>query len=229
MLAKDVMTSPVLTVKADVPIKDVARLLLERHISAVPVVDEGGLLIGVVSEGDLMRRPESGTERHPSWWLSLLSDPEDEARQYLKSHGMRAGDVMTRHVVTVPEDTPLHDIADLLERHRIKRVPVVREGKVVGIVSRANLLQALVVQPRASEVAADDRSLRDAVIDAIQTTGARTPYVNVVVSGGVAHVWGLASSQFEKDAIRVAAEQVAGVKEVQERITLMPRGADHAV
>jgi len=229
MLARDVMTSPVLTVRPDVPVQEVARLLLERHISAVPVVDDAGALLGVVSEGDLMRRPESGTERHPSWWLSLLSDPEDDARQYVKSHGLRAGDVMTRRVVSVGEDAPLHEIAELLERHRIKRVPVVRDGRVVGIVSRANLLQALVAQPRASAVLADDRGLRQAVLDALNTTGARTSYVNVVVSEGVVHVWGLANSESERAAMRLAAEQVPGVKQVVERITLMPRGADRSV
>ena len=104
--AKDVMTSPVLTVAPDATVMDVARLLLERHISAAPVVDGDGTLLGVVSEGDLMRRPEAGTERHPSWWLTLISDPQDEARDYLKSHGLHAGDVMTRNVLTVDGRRP---------------------------------------------------------------------------------------------------------------------------
>ena len=225
MQAKDVMTSPVVTVAPDTSVTDVARLLLERHISAAPVVDGSGALLGIVSEGDLMRRPEAGTERRPSWWLTLLSEPQDEARDYLKSHGLHARDVMTRHVLTVEEDVSLQDIATLLEKHRIKRVPVVRAGKVVGIVSRANLLQALVAQSRPAAPQADDRALREAVMEALKATGARTLYVNVVVSEGVVHLWGMAHSMEEKNAMCVAAEAVTGTREVCERITLLPRGA----
>jgi predicted transcriptional regulator len=192
MQAKDVMTSPVVTVGPDASVMDVARLLLERHISAAPVVDGSGALLGVVSEGDLMRRQEAGTERRPSWWLTL------------------------------------QDIATLLEKHRIKRVPVMRAGKVVGIVSRANLLQALVAQSRPPAPQADDRALREAVMEALQATGARTLYVNVVVSEGVVHLWGMAHSEEEKNAMCVAAESVTGTKQVCERITLLPRGAGQA-
>ena len=228
MQAKDVMTSPVVTVSPDASVTEVAKLLLERHISAAPVVDESGALLGVVSEGDLMRRPEAGTERRPSWWLTLISDAQDEAREYLKTHGLRARDVMTRHVLTVDEDTALGDIASLLEKHRIKRVPVVRDGKVVGIVSRANLLQALVAQMKPATPPADDRALRQAVLDAIRETGARTLYVNVVVSEGVVHLWGMAQSEEEKHAMCVAAATVTGTKQVCEGLTLLPRGATSA-
>jgi CBS domain-containing protein len=228
MQARDIMTTPVLTVTKDATVQEVARLLLDRHISAVPVVDGDGILLGVVSEGDLIRRADSGTERHPSWWLSLVSDPEDDARSYLKSHGLHAGDVMTRNVIVVTEDTAIPEIADLLEKHRIKRVPVVREGCVVGIVSRANLLQALVARPAASAVAtsSDDRALRDAVFAAVKATGARTVYVNVLVTDGVAHLWGMAHSEAERAAMRVAAETVPGVKRVEERVSILPKGID---
>jgi CBS domain-containing protein len=227
MQAKDVMTSPVLTVAPETSVTDVARLLLDRHISAAPVVDGDGQLLGIVSEGDLMRRPESGTERRASWWLSLISDPQDEAREYFKSHGMHARDVMSRQVISVSEDTPLQEIAALLEKYRIKRVPVVRDRKVVGIVSRANLLQALVARPVTSAAATsvDDRALREAVFAAVQATGSRTLYVNVVVSGGVVHLWGMAYSDEEKHAICVAAEGVPGAKEVFAQINILPRGA----
>ncbi|MGE0358119.1 MAG: CBS domain-containing protein [Burkholderiales bacterium] len=225
MQAKDVMTSPVLTVPPEAPVTDVAKILLERHISAAPVVDETGKLLGIVSEGDLMRRPESGTERRPSWWLTLISDPQDEARQYLKSHGLHARDVMSRHVITVQETAPLQEVATLLEKHRIKRVPVVKDGKVVGIVSRANLLQALVAQPQPAPLQADDLALRQAVQDAIKATGARTLYVNVVVSNGVVHLWGIAYTEDEKNAMCVAAEGVRGAQEIRERISILPRGA----
>lgn len=228
MQAKDVMTSPVVTVSPETPVTDVARLLLERHISAAPVVDESGKLLGIVSEGDLMRRPEAGTERRPSWWLTLISDAQDEAREYLKSHGLTARDVMTTHVLAVDEETALGEIATLLEKHRIKRVPVVRDGRVVGIVSRANLLQALVAQAKPVSPPADDRALREAVMQAIQSTGARTLYMNVVVSNGVVHLWGMAHSPEEKHAICVAAASVTGTGQVCEGITLLPRGAGQA-
>jgi CBS domain-containing protein len=228
MQAKDVMTSPVVTVGPDDSVTDVAKLLLERHISAAPVVDGSGHLLGIVSEGDLMRRPEAGTERRPSWWLTLISDPQDEAREYLKSHGLHARDVMSASVMTVDEEASLQDIATLLEKHRIKRVPVVRAGKVVGIVSRANLLQALVAQSRPAVPQADDRALRAAVMDALKATGARTLYVNVVVSEGVVHLWGMAHTEEEKNAMCVAAEAVTGARQVCERITLLPRGAGQA-
>lgn len=228
MQAKDVMTSPVLTVAPETAVTEVAKLLLERHISAAPVVDEAGQLLGIVSEGDLMRRPESGTERRPSWWLTLISDPQDEARHFLKSYGLRARDVMSRNVVTVPESAPLQEVAILLEKHRIKRVPVVRDGKVLGIVSRANLLQALVAQPKPAALEADDVKLKKAVQDAIQATGARTLYVNVVVAEGIVHLWGVAHTEEEKQAMCVAAEGVPGAREIRERISILPRGAGRA-
>jgi CBS domain-containing protein len=228
MQAKDIMTSPVITVAPEAPVAEVAALLLEKHISAVPVVEPGGRLAGIVSEGDLMRRPESGTERRQSWWLALVSDPQSDAREFVKSHGLHAKDVMSRELVTVGEDAPLDRIADLLEKHGIKRVPVVRDGRVVGIVSRANLLQALIARPQASAVQADDRALRDAVKSALGATGARALYVNVLVTEGVVHLWGLAHTDEERQAMRVAAEGVPGVRQVEARINLLPRGLGRA-
>jgi len=140
MKAKDIMTANVISVGPDVGVHDVAQLLLARHISAVPVVDESSRLLGIVSEGDLMRRAEIGTERPRAWWLELIGwrSDEDRVKDYIHDHGHTAGEVMTGGVVTVTEDTDLGEIARLLERHRIKRVPVVRGRAVVGIVSRAN-------------------------------------------------------------------------------------------
>src|SRR3990172_6234919 len=104
MQAKDVMTTPVVTVTLDTPVATIAKRLIKRRISAVPVAEADGQVVGIVSEGDLMRRPESGGERHPSWWLALLAEPQTQAREYVKSQGGRARDVMTRDVVTVAED-----------------------------------------------------------------------------------------------------------------------------
>lgn len=220
MHAKDVMTTSVVTVGPDTDVRTIARFLIERRISAVPVVDQAGRVVGIVSEGDLMRRAEAGTERHPSWWLELLASPEDKARDYAKSHGLTAKDVMTRPAVTVAEDAPLGEIATLLERHRIKRVPVVRDGTIVGIVSRANLLHGLVAKEAAPAVASDDAGIREQVIAGIKAAGIPETYVNVVVAGGIVHVWGFVGSEAEKDAIRIAAETAPGVKTVQNNVAV---------
>ena len=135
MQAKDVMTIDVVTVSPDTEVSDIAKLLLERHISALPVVNSEGQVLGIVSEGDLLHRRETDTEKHRNWWLGFLVGSEQRATEYSKSHGTKASEIMSREVVTVNEDAQLGDIAELLEVRRIKRVPVLRDGKLVGIVS----------------------------------------------------------------------------------------------
>ena len=221
MQAKDVMTTKVVTVEPDARVEHIAALLLERHISGVPVVDAGGHLLGIVTEGDLMRRPDIGTERHRGWWLRLFGDERERASEYARAHGSRAADVMTRNLVTVGEDTPVAEIARLLEEHRIKRVPVVRDGKVVGIVSRANLLHSLAARPvpAPAERWIDDRAIRDGVLSALDHEGmtARGP-LNVTVSHGVVELWGLVESEEERLAIRIAAQNVPGVVTVKDNL-----------
>ncbi|MCK6452658.1 MAG: CBS domain-containing protein [Alphaproteobacteria bacterium] len=222
MLAKDVMTSEVCTVGPDTGVGEIARLLLDRRISAVPVVDAAGKLNGIVSEGDLMRRTETGTERRRSWWLELLSENRDLAHEYVKSHGLTAKDVMTPTVVTVSEDTTLSDIASTLERNRIKRVPVLREGKLVGIVSRANLLQALAAAgTKKAKAPAGDRALREAVLQSFKSqTWTPDLTVNVTVKDGQVSLYGLVASEDERRALRVAAEQLAGVGKVNDQLSV---------
>jgi CBS-domain-containing membrane protein len=223
MIAKDVMTTAVVTVRAQTSVEDVARLLLKRRISGVPVVDAKGRLQGIVSEGDLIRRAESRTKSHRSWWLDLLAGPDDTASDYVKSHGRTAGDVMTREVITVGERTPLAKIATLLERHRIKRVPVLRTGKVVGIVSRANLLHALVAQKTGrGKVAVSDRQIRSRLLKELDNAGVDKAYVNIVVANGEAEFWGFVESEAQKRALRVAAQNVKGVKRLVSHVTVMP-------
>ncbi len=222
MLAKDVMTREVCTVNPDTSVTEIARTLVGRHISAVPVMDIKGRLCGIVSEGDLLRRVESGTERRRSWWLELLSENRDLAHDYVKSHGQTAKDVMTQKVVTVGESAGIAEIADLLEHHHIKRVPVMRDGKMVGIVSRANLLQALATaSPRRAQAPADDRALREAVIKSMKSQP-WTPdlTVNVTVEKGEVSLYGLVSSEDERQALRVAAEEVAGVGKVRDHLSV---------
>jgi CBS domain-containing protein len=221
MKAKDVMTTKVATVGPDMPINAIAALLLERHISAVPVIDDDRRILGIVSEGDLMRRGE--TERRPSWWLAAFSNAEELAREFTKTRGIRAKDVMTREVLTVTEETPIATIAELLEKRRIKRVPVVRDGRIVGIVSRADLLRALAVQDIKPmvPVTQDDRVIRDQLLAVLKREPwADTHLLNILVSDGVVHLWGLVGSDAEQKALRVAAETIPGARGVEDHLSL---------
>jgi CBS domain-containing protein len=230
MLVKDVMTTSVATVPPHLPVEQVAAFLLERRISAAPVVDDDERLLGIVSEGDLLRRPETGTERPRSWWLSLFASSTEAAADFIKTHGRRAVDVMTRDVVTVSEDTPLSEVAGLLERHRVKRLPVVRDGRLVGIVSRADLLRALAAArpAAAAATAADDRTIREALMAHMREAGLpHTHLVNVVVSDGEVHLWGLVDSTVEGEALRVAAEEIPGVRAVHSHLAVRRASLPH--
>lgn len=222
MQAKDVMTSPVATVSLDTTVIEIAKGLLARKISAMPVVDAEGRVVGIVSEGDLMHRAESGGTQHRSWWLALMASADERAQEFVKNHGRCASDIMTRKPVTVGEDASLEEIATLLETHRIKRVPVLRDGKLVGIVSRANLLQGIVARQHAAETSADDQVLREKILSALRDSGAQTQLVSVVVSGGVVQLWGAVNTDVERDAVRVAAESVPGVKSVERQVGIFP-------
>jgi len=223
MKAKDVMTARVVTVRPDTPVREIAAALLKRRISAVPVTDKDGKVVGIVSEGDLMRRKETGTERHSSWWLAFLTLPETDARRFVKSHGQFARDVMTSAVITVPEDCPLNEVASTLERNSVKRVPVVRGGKLVGIVSRADLVRALATAKPLAEPSRDDRTLREAVEAAIRDrAGGPTEFIGVGVADGVVHLWGAVVDRPAKDAARVAAQNVPGVRSVEDNVAVFP-------
>jgi len=228
MKASDVMVADVITVKPDSDVPDVALLLLSNRISAVPVVDDSGALVGMISEGDLLRRDEAGTGHERSWWLKLLMGREILAAEFLKEHSRKVADLMTRDVVSAAPDTPVADIATLLERHRIKRVPIVRDGKVVGIVSRANLIQALATfrknavppQPVA------DAGLREKVVSRLKSEPwVRSSLVNVTVTDGTVDLWGIVDSAVEKQALRVAVETIPGVKAVNDNVIVRPVAA----
>lgn len=225
MQARDLMTTAVVTVSPETLVREIARLLLGHRISAVPVVDTDNRILGIVSEGDLMRRAEMGTEWHRSWWLSLTADVDELAREYVKSHGRRADDVMTREVVTVAEDTPAGEIASLLESRRIKRVPVVRDGRLVGIVSRADLLRGLAAHPPEPEghSSTDDRAIREQLLRELRASRWASPAsVNVVVKDGAVHLWGLVRTEEERQALRVAASNVPGVRAVEDHLVRLP-------
>lgn len=228
MNASDVMVSNVITVGPDACVQEVAGILLENRISAVPVVNDRKEILGIVSEGDLMRRVEAGTERRRSWWLGLFASNEILASEFSRSHARRVTDVMTQPVVTVTPDTPLSEVATMLETHGIKRVPVVRDGKVVGIVSRANLLQALATAGKAVGPAAavDDATLRAAIMAALKTKiWTRPALLNVIVQDGTVDLWGMVDSLEEKKAVRIAAEVVPGVRAVNDNLMVQPASA----
>lgn len=228
MQAIDIMTPKVISVGPDAEVREIAQLLLEHRISAVPVVDDERHVLGIVSEGDLMRRVKSDEHQGRSWWLSLFTGGKDPG-EYVKSHGRKAREVMTPDPLTVEENTPLHTIARLLEKHHIKRVPVVREDKLVGIVSRANLLQGIAnaaVAPTESPM--DDRKIRDAILKEVdQNTGVHTESISLIVDGGAVEIWGLVESAEQKKAVTVAAENIPGVTKVENNLGMMPRGAGY--
>jgi len=222
MQARDVMTRHVISVDPNTDIREIAKRLVENRISAVPVIDADGQLAGIVSEGDLMRRPESGTERRPPWWLSLILLPEEQAHKYVKTHGRHARDVMTRRVTTVDEDASLETIADALEKHHIKRVPVVRQGNVIGIVSRADLLHGLIALQTGAGASIGDRAIKEAIEKAIIDAGVMNRLLNIVVAGGVVHVSGTVITPDEKEAVRVSVENAVGVKGVRDSVVALP-------
>lgn len=223
MRASDVMTKDVITVRPETPVLQVARTLLERHISGVPVVDDDGRVIGIVSEGDLMRRIQGETEGRGSWWLALFTSSVERMREFVKAHGQTARHVMTDNPITVPPTAHVGEIARLLEQHRIKRVPVVENGKPVGIVSRANLLHALAAH--AGDLApstASDSKIREEVTARLAEAGVDTSLVNVVVRNGVVQLWGVTLTEDAEEAALVAVRTVPGVRQAESRITRMP-------
>lgn len=223
MKARDVMVSPVITVKPYSSVRDVAELFLNRRISAVPVVDDQGKIVGIISEGDLMHRSEAGTERRRSWWLFGLTQDETLAAEYVKAHARTVADVMTTKVITATPETPLHEIAALLERNAIKRVPIVTDGQLVGIVSRANLIQAVASARKELDVPLSDTAIRDKLIAHLKEQAwARTSLMNVTVNGGVVDLWGITRSNVERTAIRVAAESTPGVRAVNDNLVTRP-------
>ena len=186
MKAADVMVNDVITLRPDDTVQKAAKVLLDHRISGAPVLDAEGRLVGMLSEGDLMRRSEIGTERRQSWWLKLLSLPEIEARDFVKAHAVKVADVMTRQMVTATESHTLGELASLLEKHGIKRVPIVQDKRVIGIVSRANLLQAFA---RASaepdrETTGDDQATRERIVEQIRALPWGMPWLLTVTGTG---------------------------------------------
>ena len=224
MKASDVMVSSVITVGPDASVLHVAELLLRHRISAVPVVGANGDILGIVSEGDLINRPESETNRRKSWWLDALAAKETLAAEYIKSHSRKVADVMTRDVITASPDISVAEVAALLERNAIKRVPIVKDGKIVGIVSRANLLQGLAsLKDKAPQAHPDDSAIRDKVMARLQNERwAKPALISVTVRDGTVDLWGIVDSATEKKAVHVLTEVTPGVRAVNDNLVIQP-------
>ena len=223
MMASDVMTPTVVSVAPDATVADAVSLMLDRGISGLLVMDDSGTLAGIVTEGDLLRRDELGTSRRHSWWLQLIISPGRQAADFTRTHGRKVSDVMTRDVISVNANSPLEEIVALMEEHRIKRVPVSDDNKVVGLVSRADLLRALAVAARErGAAAADDPTIRNRILEAFE----REPWapratLNVTVVNAVVDLWGTISSDRERRAICVIAENTPGVKKVIDHLVFV--------
>lgn len=223
MRAGDVMTRNVVTVTPETTVPELVQILLSRNISGVPVVATDGTLVGIVTEGDLVRRSELGTERKRGGWLAFFTATATMAQDYVRSHGTKVSDLMTPGVVAVTPETPLVEIADLMEERHVRRVPVVQDGKVVGIVSRANLLRAWASLPaEAVPVSADDAAIRTTLLQELsQQAWSRRPENSVVVTDGIVHLWGLAATEEEKRALELAAEHTPGAKGVRNHVVVL--------
>jgi len=220
MNAGDIMTPRVVSVGPDASILEAMQLMLANRISGLPVIAENGKLVGIVTEGDFLRRAETGTQRVRRRWLEFFTGPGKLAEEYVHTHGRKVFDVMTPDPVTITDDTPLDVVVGLLEARRIKRLPVVRSGVVVGIVSRANLLHALASLARAQPSEAQtDAAIREQIYAELnRQRWVPNNCINVVVRDGEVELWGTILDERERQAVRVAAENVAGVKNVSDHM-----------
>jgi CBS domain-containing protein len=219
MRAHQIMTRPVITVSPDTTILEAANLMLQRHISGLPVVDAAGKLVGIVSESDFIRRSEIGTQRKRNRLLNFILGPGQAATDFVHEHGGKIAEIMTPEPVTITEDTSLEAIVTLMEKNRLKRLPVIRNDRVVGIVSRANLLQAVASLARQiPDPTADDDHIRNRIIDALGKNDWCPHGLNVVVRDGIVHLGGIITDERSRQAALVCAENIAGVKKVHDHL-----------
>jgi CBS-domain-containing membrane protein len=220
MNASDVMTSNVITVRQDAPVRDAIRLMLDHGISGLPVTDDSGRMVGILSEGDLLRRAEMQTERQHSRWLEFLLGPGRLADEYTHTHGRKVGEIMTKDIVSVVEDTPLAEIVRLMERYDVKRLPVRCGGALVGIVTRADLMRALakLVDQSPTSTSGDDEIRKRLLAELERTAWAPLGSVTIAVHDGVVELDGVITNEKEREAVHVAAENVPGVKGVHDHL-----------
>lgn len=220
MKVSDVMSTTVISVLPTALVAEAARLMLDNHISGLPVVDDGGNLVGIVTEGDFLRRHEMGNVRRRPRWLEFCLGSGRLADEYVHTHGRKVEEVMTRKVVSIGENASLGEVVSLMERHRIKRLPVLRDRQIVGIVSRANLLHALMVLIRdPAPPLPDDAAIRSRILAAVKKEPWRPgSSINVVVHDGTVDLWGTIFYEREREALRVLVENIPGVKGVRDHL-----------
>jgi len=220
VIVADVMTRNIISIAPDATVEDAAQMMLERRISGLFVVDKAGDLVGIITKGDLLHRDELGTERHHPWWLRMFISPAQQASEFTHAHGRHVRDVMTTEMFSVGHAETLEAVVALMEQNHIKRVPVTQDDRVVGVVSRSDLLRALIGRARhAAPTNTSDSEIRGAILDALeQQSWAPTTTLNVVVNQGVVDIWGTITSESERSAIRVIAENADGAREVHDHM-----------
>jgi len=227
MRARQIMTWQVITVGPETSIVEAADIMLRHHISGLPVVDTAGKLVGIVSEGDFIRRAEIGTQRERGRWLQLLVTKGQSAAEYARERGRKVNEIMTPNPVTVAEDTPLEDIVRIIEQHNVKQLPVMRGDQLVGIVTRSDLLQAVATLARdIPDPTADDDHIRRTIVAAVEGTNWSPYRFNVLVRNGIVHLRGIITDERCRQASIVAAENVPGVKQVHDELYSYPPPED---
>jgi CBS domain-containing protein len=216
MQARDIMASRVVSIAPEATVLEAIELMLKNRISGLPVIDRTGELVGIVTEGDFLRRAETGTERKRPRWLEFLLGPNSLAKDYVRSHGRKVEEVMTKELVTVSEEAPLDEVVRIMERKRVKRLPVMRGRELVGIVSRASLLHAFATMSRdLPQPAKSDADIRRRVMEELaKQPWAPIALIDIVVKNGVVELWGSITEASQGEALRVCAENISGVKAV---------------
>ena len=225
MNAQEAMTKDVITVGPEATVAEIAGLLVRHRISAVPVVSQDNRVVGIVSQTDLGHRSETGTEKRRKWWLEVFADSDAKAREYIKSHGLKAQDVMSRVVVSVSKHANLSEVADILDTHRIRQVPVMEGGKLVGMISRTDLVRKLAeVSVAAPALRAENGALQKVIWEQIKAQPwLKSAYINLAVKDGVVELWGAVDSEEQRRALRVLVEGVSGVQKVENNVGLFPK------
>jgi CBS domain-containing protein len=220
MKAADIMTPRVITTSTDAPIAQAIRLMLQNRISGLPVVDAAGTLVGIVTEGDFLRRAEDDTEKRRPHWLEFVLGPGRLAGEYVRTHGRKVGEVMTRAPITADENTPIEEIVRLMETKRVKRIPVVRANRVVGIVSRANLLNVLGrLAAEAPSKPRSDSDIRAKIVAELEKQKwAPRAGINIIVTNGDVELKGAIFDERQRQALKVAVENVPGVKAIHDHL-----------
>lgn len=220
MRANEIMITDVVTAGPETKVKEIAELFVRHRISCVPVISDDRIVVGLVTASDLIHRQETKSGRRRKWWLDMFLDTDTRAREFVKEHGLKARDVMSPAVISVNENAELAEVADILESHRIRRVPVLRDGKLAGLISRADLVRALAKAPvLAAPSSADNATLQKAVYDAVnKERWLNSIYMSFTVDDGIVEIRGYADSDAQKKALRVLIEEVPGVKGVKDEL-----------